>query len=115
MKMEKEHFDFLYPLSLPENLRITDVYLQHINEIETTIALAFNNINVSLTISNVYKVSDDTLKELEKYEGAPIPFYIKKISESSFQAIGRKGSYEYYILCDNYDNLIYIINNMKGN
>ena len=112
--IEQEGYDFLYPAVLPDGVEITGINFQEETEQRNYLTLMFNNENISITITNYYEVSEHDLTKMETYETTFTHFYIKKITENSYQAIGHTDGYEYIILCNDYNDMLIILDNMKG-
>ena len=67
-----------------------------------------------MMISTQFNVSQEDLKQYECYETSTIHFFIEKISDNEYQAIGQDERYEYLICNDDYETLVNILKGMKG-
>ena len=111
--VEKENLQILYPTNLPNDLQIVEIRQVFDDETKYTFLLIFSEDTCSFKIRNYITEnnypSDETL-----YEQNGIVFHIIQKDLTKYIAITEYKNYEYIIQCDDYDNLIYIINNMKG-
>ena len=110
-----EDYDILYPEELPNNIEITRIVQQVINENYTVYSYQFNDLKLSITASTVRSVTTDDLQSHDIYEtSSGIAFYIKAFSNGTYQAISFDEKYEYRIIYNDYELLKTILNNMKG-
>ena len=112
--IEAEHLDILYPANLPNDIHVTKITYQNVDENHQIYSFQFNDSNLSLSISNVKSVTQVDLLQYETYEANKITFYIEKITNGTYQAIGQDNEYEYRIIYNDYNVLIEILKNLKG-
>ena len=112
--IEAEQIDILYPANLPNDIHVTKITYQNVDENHQIYSFQFNDSNLSLSISNVKSVTQVDLLQYETYEANKITFYIEKITNGTYQAIGQDNEYEYRIIYNDYNVLIEILKNLKG-
>ncbi len=112
--MQTEGYDILYPATLPEGVKITQVSQQIVNENYILYSIQFSNPSLSVVISTQKSVSEDRLKNYERVEHPFLTAYLVKQTDGVFQVIGWDENYEYLFYCSDYDVLIKTINSMKG-
>lgn len=109
-----ENLDILYPTALPEGVEVERVKVFAFDNDKEKIMLIFNNDTYSIQITNYFSVNIDNLTNYSIYKKNGIDFYITTMNDGTYQAITQKNATEYRFICSNYENLIYILNNMKG-
>lgn len=112
--LKAENLDILYPHSLPEGVAYTSVHKQRHNDTEYALIFRFNDENTSMVVKNYYSLDVQIAHKFEKYDTESFRFYITQLEVGHYQAIAQINGYEYSISHNNYDDLIYIIQNMKG-
>jgi hypothetical protein len=112
--LQEEGYDIMYPSVLPEGVRITNISQAIVTVDYYIYSIQFTDDRISIIVSNGREISFDDVNKYEKHETEGIQFYIEKVSEDFCQATGYDGTYEYTICCDDYDQLIVILNGMKG-
>ena len=112
--MQTEGYDILYPATLPEGIEITKVSQQIVSEDYVIYSIHFTDINLSIAVSTQVNVSQEDLWQHQSYETENMIFYIEKISENAYQAIGHNERYEYIIFSNNYDVLTTILDGIRG-
>ena len=112
--LSNENFDdILYPSKLPENIKIKSVSQIQLNNEQYTLTFQFNSENLNLHISNYYKSNFEFLSDYTIYQANGIEFYILQ-KEDGYYSIAQYDGKEYSANCNNYEDLIYILSNMKG-
>ena len=112
--IQKENYNILYPSKLPDNIFLEKVSQQNIDETYSILSFHFNDKNLSMSISNQLTVSENDLQNCEKYQLSDVTFYIASKPNNIYQAIAIVNGYEYRILYNSYENLVIILDNMKG-
>lgn len=112
--LREEGYDIMYPSDLPEGVRISQILQQIVSEDYVVYCYQFTDESVSMTVSTVARISSESLSRYERHETENITFYLKKRSDTLYEAVTYDGPYEYQIHCKDYDTLIMIINGMKG-
>ena len=109
----EENLDILYPADLPEGVKIEKIFVTYFDD-DFQVSVGFENNSHSITIESFF------LGELDDFEGCTIytvnnlDFYIIYIENFGYQATMRTAGCEYRISSKNYDDLIFIVENMKG-
>lgn len=109
-----EGYDILYPSKLPNDIQITKVAMNEISDEHSVFTFSFNDMDLSLFVSNNFEISQEDLSTCETFETEEMIFYIKTFSSGIYQATGYDENFEYRITYTNYDNLKMILENMKG-
>lgn len=112
--MKAESLDILYPDVLPDDIRITELRFIEKSEKEYTLCFVFSNNLYVFNISNYYL---KYVSAVDTYECITINdycFYYTQKQENLYYAILQYDGYEYTIQSPNYNDLLTIINNMKG-
>ena len=112
--LQTEGYDIMYPSELPKDIKITKISQQIIDADYTLYSIQFTDSDISMMISTQFNVSQEDLKQYECYETSTIHFFIEKISDNEYQAIGQDERYEYLICNDDYETLVNILKGMKG-
>ncbi len=99
---------------LPNGIQIQRVIEEKIDDTRIKLFFLLNDSNLSITVYNYQNVSEDELKQYPLYKSPSIDFYIRSFEETKFYAIGYTNGYEYQIFYSDYEELIKIIDNMKG-
>ena len=112
--VEKEHLDIMYPNVLPENLKVSEVQKIDYDGGNFEILILFNSYNSGISVHN-YNLSEYVLPDdidTIQYNGNTYGYF--QTPDGRFQANCVTASYAYCITCDNYDDLVTIIQGMKG-
>lgn len=112
--LESESLDVLYPHVMPNNIRIIQLQYIHSDDNHYTLYLLFSNNSYTFDISNYYSVDVSNLTGFDSLTINELDIYIAQKEDGTYFALLQKDGYEYTIKSPNYDNLIIIINNMKG-
>ena len=109
-----EGFDIYYPSLIPNNQSITEI--RYVDESRDNYALyfVFSDNAYALQIFNYYSTNIKALYNHEYLSVNNIDYYITSINGTSYHAICQYKGFEYAIDSPNYDDLLKIINNMKG-
>ena len=111
--VEKENLDILYPTELPNDLKITEIRQVFEENENHSLHFVFSEDNYTFRLYNYVTVSDFPNDEI-RYEQHGIIFHIFQKDPNTYLAIAHYDGYEYTIQCNNYDNLIDIINHLRG-
>ncbi|MBR4062867.1 MAG: hypothetical protein IKK01_07365 [Clostridia bacterium] len=109
-----ENINILYPIVLPDKMRITKVYQTNIDAANYVLSLYFSNPSYNFEVSNYYSTDFSLLDPTQVIKCNNFECFIIQKEESIFLALLQYNGYEYTIQSPNYDDLIVIINNMKG-
>ena len=77
-------------------------------------SFVFNQKDFSMVASTVQTITKDDLESYEIYSTDECVFYVKRFSNGTCQAICYDGKFEYDIMCLDYYELKYVMDNMKG-
>lgn len=112
--LSNENFDdILYPSKLPENIKIKSVSQIQLNNEQYSIVFKFDSDNFGMYINNYYEINISLLSNYTIYQANGIEFYILQ-KEDGYYSIAQYDGKEYSANCNNYEDLIYILSNMKG-
>jgi hypothetical protein len=109
-----ENLDILYPAALPEGVKIERVKIFVFDDGRENILFMFNTDICAIQITNYYSIDLETIQNYSIYSTDKTGFYITKSHDDSYQAIAQLNNIEYKINSLNYNDLIYILSNMKG-
>ncbi len=109
-----EGLNVLYPSVIPNNQKITEIRCIDETEDRYTLYFAFSDNSYSFQVYNYYIITFDTLDGYEHISANGIDVYITSIDGTSYHAICQHNGFEYAIDSPNYDDMLIIINNMKG-
>ena len=109
-----EGLNVMYPSVIPNNQTITEI--RYIDETEEKYILyfGFSDNSYTLQVLNYYITNLETINGYECVSVNGIDYHITSIDGISYHAICQYNGFEYAIDSPNYDDLINIINNMKG-
>lgn len=110
--VEAEKLDIMYPSKLPENITIDSVFLNENEQGNERVQIVTNDKRISVFIDKNCKAPDASDKDNTAYVSNGVTYYVFN-EEPCFATCCYKGNY-YYIQANNYDELILIIENMKG-
>ena len=112
--MQIEGYDILYPTMLPDGVEITGVFQQVVDKNHTIYALQFSDENLSVMVSNQKNLWQEDLEKHTQITITNMLCYVKQLPNGLYQAIAYDDKYEYIISYSDYDDLIMILNSMKG-
>ena len=112
--LREEGYDIMYPSELPEGVQFTKVFEQVVSEERTVYCYMFNDPIVSITVSTVSGILPEDFENQETFPNSNMAFYIKELSNGSYQAVGYDGKYEYIVTINDYEKLVVILSGMKG-
>ena len=107
--------DISYPTTMPEGLEIEKVVLSYSGNIDIYEVIFVTNKPNEYRIS----VKTETVTEPKNWQDATahsvngIMFYVLKLSENEYLAVGQQNGFEYQISAANIDNLLIILGGMK--
>lgn len=111
--LREENWDILYPQYIPERISLVSVR-KVVHDDKTKLVFTFSDTALSITVKNYYTFDSSVTNNLEKHDIGALRFYIKKLSNGTYQAICQFNNFEYTINHNNYNELIQIIKNMEG-
>ena len=109
-----EELNVMYPTVIPNNQKITEI--RYITETEYNYSLyyVFSEKSFSMQVFNYYISDLDMMENVEAITINDIIYYISSKEDKSFHAICQYNGFEYAIYSDKYEDLLTLINNMKG-
>ena len=109
----KENLDILIPAFLPEGVYAKKIVIFEEPNNQFTYKIQFENSDLIYTIKNNY--SDiERLKNYSVHKTEFMQLYVFADSDNKYQAIGQLNGYEYSIRYTDYNELLKILDNMKG-
>ena len=112
--LKAESLNILYPSVLPEDNLISEIHIVEKTDNQFMIYFIFSKDTNSLNITNYYSSNPAELKGVECITINNFNYYVKRISEDIYYAILQYNGIEYIIQSNSYDDLLIILNNMKG-
>ena len=112
--LKAESLNILYPQQIPNNEKITEIRYVDETEGNYVLYLVFSQKSYSVQIFNNYISNLDMMENVETITKNDIIYYISSKEDTSFHAICQYNGFEYAIYSDNYEDLLTLINNMKG-
>lgn len=109
-----EGLDVMYPSVVPNNQKITGIHYMAETGDSYVLYFVFSDNAYALQIFNYYSTNTKALYNHEYLSVNNIDYYITSINGTSYHAICQYKGFEYAIDSPNYDDLLKIINNMKG-
>lgn len=112
--LKAESLNILYPQQMPNDAKITEIRCINETDAHDVMLFVFSDKAYTLQIYNYYFTNLDTLDGYECVTINGIEYHIISIDGIVYHAICQYNGFEYAIDSPNYDDLINIINNMKG-
>ena len=109
-----EGLNVMYPSVIPNNQKITEIRYVDEGEDRYTLYFAFSDNSYSFQVYNYYIINFEVLDRNEHISVNGIDYYITSIDGISYHAVCQYNGFEYAIDSPNYDDLLEMINNMKG-
>lgn len=112
--VEKEHLDIMYPTVLPDNMKVSEVRKIDYEGGNFEILILFNSYNSGISVHN-YNLSEYALPDdIDTIQSNGNTYGYFQTPDGRFQANCVTAGYAYCITCDKYDDLVTIIQGMKG-
>lgn len=112
--MKEENIDILYPSSLPEGVVLKTVVMTEYGDGKYAVIFQYNSNNISISIYNFDLYLSDIPEPNETIKIGEYEYTITYLSKNSYQANCIIDQYAYTIVSSDYNDLINIINSMKG-
>jgi hypothetical protein len=109
-----EKLNIMYPSEVPNNQSITEIRWVPETDDQYVLYLVFSDKSYTLQIINYYMTDLESLAGYACISVNDLDYYIISIDGISYHAICQYNGFEYSIDSPNYDDLINIINSMKG-
>lgn len=110
--LSSESIDIIYPHTMPENIRIIGIRVVERTDNEYMMYFTFSDDRFEFNVANYYLLTPE-----DTYERVTINnlnFYIQEINDDLYYAMLQHNGFEYTIQAPSYDDILIIINNMKG-
>ena len=112
--ISEEGYSIIYPDNMPNGIQITRITQQNVSEDQIILTFQFTDPNLTMSASTMQSIREEDLLDDETHDIDGMIFYVDKMSIGLYQAIGHDSIYEYYIVSEDYNLLISILNNMEG-
>lgn len=109
---DNENLDILIPTHIPESIELKRILLYEEDNNKYTWNFQFSNANLEITLRNYY--ISNVFEDSFIYKTDLVDFYISNSSGEKYQAVGQLNGYEYTIRYTDYNELLKILDNMKG-
>lgn len=109
-----ESLKILYPHVLPNEIKVTE--LRYINKEDNkyTLRFALSSDLYAFVVSNYYSTDITQCSEMDSLNVNGLNFYVTQKEDGVYFALFQNAGYEYTIKSPNYDDLLIIINNIRG-
>lgn len=109
-----ESLKILYPHVLPNEIKVTE--LRYINKEDNkyTLRFALSSDLYAFVVSNYYSTDITQLSVLDLLTVNGLDYYVTQKENGVYFALFQNSGYEYTIKAPNYDDLLIIINNIRG-
>ena len=109
-----EGFDIYYPSLIPNNQSITEI--RYVDESRDNYALyfVFSDGSYLFHVVNYYITNLSILDNVETVTVNDMVYYISSKPNNSYHAICQHNGFEYSLDSNNYEDLLFLIYNMKG-
>lgn len=109
-----ENLDILYPASLPEGVKIERVRIIAYDDGKEKYSFIFNTDYHTIQIANYFSIDLNKLVNHSVYTINNIDYYIILTHDGFYQAISHHNNMEYTFTSKTYNDLIYILSNLRG-
>ncbi len=112
--MESGKHDCMVYNYLPEGIKLEEIIEERKTDTRYKLIFDFDQPTVMMSICNYEAVSNEALLKYPSYRATNLVFYIIESDGASYRAIGYANGYEYQVACTDYNELIKILDSMKG-
>ena len=112
--LTKENISIIYPKNLQSNIRITEIRMVSETENRYTLYFIFSNSSYIFNVSNYYMNDVSTVDSYQCITIDDLNFYYTKKQTDVFYAVLQYEGFEYTIQTQSYEDLLLIMNSMKG-
>lgn len=112
--IEKENLNILYPSYLPDDIKIEQITEIDEGEGKQSLIFQFSTSDINFRVCNYRATQAESMISSLEYQTEYTKFYVQKMSDGKYISVGYYNDYEYYIATKNYDELILILDNLKG-
>lgn len=107
-----ESIEILYPHTMPNDIEIIKIHVVERTDNNYMMYFTFSDDRYEFNVANYYSLVLE-----DKYEYMTINnlnYYIQKINDNLYYAMLQHNGFEYTIQAPGYDDILIILNNMKG-
>lgn len=112
--LSNESICIIYPHTMPDDIKITGVHFVERTDNKYMLYFTFSHGTNTFNVANYYSSDSESLSSYESITINSFTYYTKRINDDLYYAVLQYNGFEYIIQSSNYDDLITIINNMKG-
>ena len=112
--LKAEGLSIFYPHSMPNGIEIKQIRYVYESEANFIIFFDLSNNAYTFYMSNYYSIETTTLNTFDNIIIDEQNYFITQKGENFYYAILQNEGLEYIIQAPNYDDLLSILNNMKG-
>lgn len=112
--LENEAPEVLYPTALPEGLKVVSASKHCYDDTRFVLTFNYEVPTFSFMVKNTYAFDLSVIKDPEIYDFGPCRFFVMGLHDGTYQAVCQYDGYEYLIIHNNHDELIQILESMKG-
>ena len=109
-----ENLDIMYPTWLPDGIKIRKVWQTYQNSTDFDLNIVFSDNELSIIIRNYALSNPSQFPNVEVKRINGLDYYIVRQDNGKYFATCQATQYEYTLLYPNYDELIEILEGMKG-
>ena len=108
--------DILYPTTMPKDVKVEEIIMTHYGapSIYKIIFITNKPDEYGISVNNEILTHPENWQHATKHEVNGIAFYVLTLSDGTYQAVGHQNGFEYQIFAANMDDLLTIVNGMKG-
>lgn len=110
--LSSESIDIIYPHTMPDDIEIIKIHVVERTDNNYMMYFTFSDDRYEFNVANYYSLVLE-----DKYEYMTINnlnCYIQKINDNLYYAMLQYNGFEYTIQAPSYDDILIILNNMKG-
>ena len=112
--LKGESLNILYPQQIPNNEKITEIRFVNESDTNYTLYFTFSNRSYIFNVSNYYSTDTSSLSTFECISIDDLNFFITQKEGNVYFALLQNNGFEYTIQSTSYDDLLVIINDLKG-
>lgn len=110
--LSSESIDIIYPHNMPNDIEIIKIHVVERADNNFMMYFTFSDDRFEFNVANYYLLAPE-----DTYERVTINnlnYYIQKINDDLYYAMLQHNGFEYTIQAPSYDDILIILNNMKG-
>ena len=109
-----ESLKILYPHVLPNEIKVTELRYINKGDNKYTLRFALSSDLYAFVVSNYYSTDITQLSVLDLHTVNGLDYYVTQKENVVYFALFQNSGYEYTIKAPNYEDLLIIINNIRG-